>query len=73
MSESEMSDVLRTSITNRYMKISCTLTDQEFNLIEPYIDCREWANPIQDEFIFYDPTEKFRLILALYSITYYQG
>jgi hypothetical protein len=55
------------------MKISCTLTDQEFNLIESHIDCREWANPMQDEFIFYDPTEKFRLILALYSITYYQG
>lgn len=54
------------------MKIHCTLTDSEFEVIEPHIECREWANPMQDEFVFYEPTERFRFMLALFSIEYYQ-
>lgn len=54
------------------MKISCTITDQEFELIKNHIECQQWANPMQDEFVFYDPTERFRFILALFSIEYYE-
>lgn len=54
------------------MKISATLNDQEFANIEPYIDCEQWANPIEGEFIFYEPTERFLLMLNLFSIEYYQ-
>jgi hypothetical protein len=52
------------------MKISASITDQEFEQIKDHIHCREWANPMQDEFIFYDPTEEFLVILALFSIEY---
>lgn len=53
------------------MKIHATITDSEFEKIKAYIDCRIWANPMQDEFIFYDPTERFLLMLALFNIEYY--
>jgi hypothetical protein len=55
------------------MKISATINDQEFDLIKAYIDCDQWANPMQDEFIFYNPTERFLLMLNLFSIEYHQG
>lgn len=53
------------------MKLLCTMTNEEFLKIEPYIKCREWSNPIQDEYIFYDATDEFQIILALFSITTY--
>lgn len=55
------------------MKIECTLTDEEFEQIKPYIDCREFANPIEWEFIFYEPSEYFLFILAINGIEYYRG
>jgi hypothetical protein len=54
------------------MKISATITDGEFEQIKYYIDCKDWANPIQDEFIFYEPTQRFLLILALFNIAIYE-
>ncbi len=53
------------------MKLLCTMSDEEFEQIKTHIECREWSNPMQDEFIFYDATEHFQLILALFSITTY--
>ena len=53
------------------MKIHVTMSDQEFDQIEKYIDCTEWCNPMQDEFIFYNPSLPFRVMLAFYEITYY--
>lgn len=50
------------------MKLEASMTDAEFDLIEKHIDCDQWANPMEGEFIFYNPTERFRLILALYDI-----
>ena len=53
------------------MKLLCTMTDEEFEQIKTHIQCREWHNPIQDEYIFYDATEQFQITLALFSITTY--
>jgi hypothetical protein len=54
------------------MKISATIPDEQFDKIEKYIDCREWANPMQDEFIFYDPNPKFLTMLCLFNIEFYK-
>jgi len=54
------------------MKITCTMSDEEYNQIERYIECSEYRNPFQDEFVFYWPTDKFLFILSLYSIEYYR-
>ena len=54
------------------MKISVSMIDDEFDKIEKYIACREWANPMEDEFIFYDPDPKFLTMLILFNIDYYQ-
>jgi len=53
------------------MKLLCSMSDEEFDKIKNYIDCREWSNPMQDEYIFYDATEQFQITLALFSITTY--
>jgi hypothetical protein len=55
------------------MKILCSMNDQDFDKIKNHIDCREWANPIEDEFIFYEPTDSFLIMLALYEIKYHQS
>ena len=54
------------------MKISLSMSDEEFEKIKTHIQCREWANPMQDEFIFYDPDPKFLMMLALFSIEFYK-
>jgi hypothetical protein len=54
------------------MKITCTITDEEYNQIERYIECSEFRNPFQDEFVFYWPTDKFLFMLSLYGIEYYR-
>lgn len=53
------------------MKLLCTISDEEFHKIETHIQCREWHNPMADEYIFYDATDEFQIILALFSITTY--
>jgi hypothetical protein len=54
------------------MKIHCSITDEEYDKIQPYIECQQFSNPIQDEFVFYYPTERFLIMLALFNITYYK-
>ena len=54
------------------MKISATIPDEEFDRIEKYIDCREWANPMQDLFLFYDPAPKFLTMLCLFNIEFHK-
>jgi hypothetical protein len=53
------------------MKIWVTMSDTEFDEIEKYINCDEWANPMQDEFVFYNPSEMFKLVLLLKGIKYW--
>jgi len=55
------------------MKITCTMSDEQFALIEPHIDADSWGNPMQDEFVFYEASERFRIILTMYNIDYYPG
>lgn len=53
------------------MKIWATMSDSDFDKIERYIKCNDWANPMQDEFVFYNPSEMFKLVLALNNIDYW--
>jgi len=55
------------------MKIECTITDEEWEKIKIYVECREMANPMQDEFIFYDPTPEFLVMLTLFDIDIHGG
>jgi len=54
------------------MKILCSMTDSEFDKIKSHIDCHDWANPIEGEFVFYEPTERFVFMLALFDIEYHK-
>ena len=47
------------------------MTDEEFAQIERFIKCDAWANPIDEEYIFYNPSEMFKLVLAFYNIRTY--
>ena len=53
------------------MKITATMNDREYSQIESYISCSDWGNPMQDEYVFYDPSEAFLVILALFDIPYH--
>jgi hypothetical protein len=53
------------------MKLLCSMSDEEFEQIKRHIQCREWHNPIEGEYIFYDPTQSFQLILNLFAIQTY--
>lgn len=54
------------------MKICCSMTDEEFDKIERYIKCDDWSNPIEGEYIFYNPSYLFRWALALNGIETWQ-
>jgi hypothetical protein len=58
--------------TPKTMKYSATITDEEYERIRPYIDCREMANPMEYEFVIYDPTDEFLTILILFNITFWK-
>lgn len=44
------------------------MSDQEFTEVEPHINCAGWSNPEEDLFIFWEPTDQFRLVLAMMGI-----
>ena len=46
------------------------MSDEEYNKIEKYIKCREWAKPIKNEFVFYDPNPQFLTMLCLFNIEF---
>jgi hypothetical protein len=48
------------------------MTDEEFDKIERYIKCDDWSNPIEGEYIFYNPSYLFRWALALNGIETWQ-
>jgi hypothetical protein len=54
------------------MKILCTMSEDQFNSIEKYIECHDWANPIEDHYVFYEPTSQFLFIMALFNIQVYK-
>lgn len=53
------------------MKILASMCDQEFDQIEKYIECDQWSNPILGEYVFYNPTERFRLMLTMLDIIHW--
>ena len=56
------------------MRYHCHIPEDIWPKIDPYIDCDSWANPMEEEYWFDNPTDRFRFILALLSIeTYTDG
>jgi hypothetical protein len=53
------------------MKIACSMNDEEFDKILPHIRCADWANPMEGEFVFYEPTNQFLVMLSFFDIEYY--
>lgn len=54
------------------MKYSATITDEEYEKIRAHIQCSEISNPMQDEFVIYNPTDHFLTILALFNIPFWK-
>ena len=52
--------------------IAMSLTDQEFDRIEPHIDCRDWANPMDGEFVFYGCEPRMLTMLTLMGMEFYR-
>ncbi len=52
------------------MKLGCHIPNEQFDMIYPYIDCL-FANPIDEEYILYDPSDRCLLMLALWDIHTY--
>jgi hypothetical protein len=53
------------------MKLLASITDEDWAIIEPYVDC-EFANPLPDEFVFYDPSPILQWRLAFLGIEIWQ-
>jgi len=55
------------------MIIGAVITDDEWIHIEPYVDqwCSRFGNPMEDEFLFYDPDPRLLTILGLYDIEFW--
>lgn len=53
------------------MDIEMSLTDQEFDQIEPYIDCRDWLNFMDGEFLFLDCTPRMIVMITLMGLEFY--
>jgi hypothetical protein len=54
------------------MKYLAHIDADVFDRIEPYIECHDWANPIEDHYVFYEPTSQFLFIMALFNIQVYK-
>ena len=48
------------------------MSDDEFEQVKRYLKCDDWSNPMQDEYIFYNPSDMFRWALALNGIETWQ-
>lgn len=57
---------------NRPLKIYATIDPNDFAKIERYIKCDQWANPLEDEYVFYNPSLMFQYVLKFYNIQTYR-
>lgn len=53
------------------MKIMATITAEQMEKLYPHIDCEDWAEVFEEEYVFYQPTPSFFLIMKLMGITTY--
>ena len=50
------------------MKLITNIPDSLWPKVEPRIEADTWSNPEEDLFIFWNPSERFQIFLALYDI-----
>lgn len=53
------------------MKLMATITPEQMAKIRDHIDCDQWVEIFEEEYVFYNPTERFRLIMCLFDIPTY--
>lgn len=55
------------------MIIGAVIVESEWPQVEQaiYKWCRVWGNPMEDEFLFYDPDPRLLTLFALYDIEYW--
>ena len=66
-----MSYAEKSEMSSWPLKVYATIDPKTFQRIERYIKCKDWANPIEDEYVFYEPSLMFQYVLKFYNISVY--
>lgn len=53
------------------MKLMATITSEQMAKLHPHIDCEDWAEVFEEEYLFVNPTPAFKIMLALLDIVTY--
>jgi len=53
------------------MKLMATITAEQMQRLYPHINCRDWAEVFEEEYVFVDPTPAFQIIMKLMEIVTY--
>jgi hypothetical protein len=53
------------------MKLMATITLEQMHKLYPHIDCDDWAEVFEEEYVFYNPTPAFQIIMKLMEIVTY--
>jgi hypothetical protein len=53
------------------MKLMATITSEQMDQLHRHIDCRDWAEVFDEEYVFVDPTPAMIIIMKLLDIVTY--
>jgi len=53
------------------MKLMATITEEQMTKLYPHINCREWAEVFDEEYVFVDPSPAMVVIMKLMEIVTY--
>ena len=53
------------------MKLMATITPEQMEKLHRHIDCRDWAEVFDEEYVFVDPTPAMVIIMNLLEIVTY--
>jgi hypothetical protein len=53
------------------MKLMATITPEQMDKLYSHIDCEDWAEVFEEEYVFCNPTPAFQVIMKLMEIVTY--
>lgn len=53
------------------MKLMATITLEQMAKLYPHIDCDDWAEVFEEEYVFVNPTPAFQIIMKLMDVVTY--
>lgn len=53
------------------MKLMATITPAQMAKLYPHIDCDDWAEVFEEEYVFVNPTPAFQIIMKLMDVVTY--